>query len=91
MFLICVIYVSLYQLFITVRATFERTLDCFSFALLRYVIGPENLRHPLMQPIKFKTMTNRDLATRVFPRFKYVVFFFAFSLAFCDNLFCFVG
>lgn len=67
------------------------TLDCLSFALLRYVIGPENLRHPLMQPIKFKTMTNRDLATRVFPRFKYVVFFFAFSLAFCDNLFCFVG
>lgn len=50
------------------------TLDCLSFALLRYVIGPENLRHPLMQPIKFKTMTNRDLATRVFPRFKYVVF-----------------
>ena len=40
-----------------------------SFALLGFVFGPENSCH-FSQPIRFKTKTKRDLATRVFPRFR---------------------
>ena len=44
--------------------------NCFVFALLRYVIGPENSRHFLNQSeAKLKPI----LATRVFPRFRWLV------------------
>ena len=37
---------------------------------------------PLPQPIRFKTKTNRDMVTRVFPRFRqFASFHFEFSLA----------
>ena len=40
----------------------------FSFAFPRRVTGPDNSRH-FFQPIRFKTKTNREIVTRVFPRF----------------------
>ena len=40
---------------------------------------------PLSQPINFKTKSNRDSVTRVFPRFmQFASFYFDFSLAPCD-------
>ena len=51
------------------------------FAILCYVIGPENLA-PFSQPISCQTKTNRNLVTRVFPRFiQFAHFYFSFSLA----------
>ena len=43
--------------------------DCFGFASLRSVIGPENGLAPLSQPISLQT--NCDLATRVFAPFQF--------------------
>ena len=43
--------------------------NSFSFAFPRRVTGPDNPRH-FFQPIRFKTKTNRDIVTRVFPRFR---------------------
>ena len=37
--------------------------------ILRSIIGSENLRH-FPQLIRFKSNTNRDLVTCVFPRFR---------------------
>ena len=66
----------------------KRPLNCFGFALLSYEI--KNLTPP-SQPIRYKTKTNRDLVTRVFPRLASVThIFFEFSLVrfvvyvFCD-------
>ena len=56
--------------------------DCFSFALLLLVIGPEILRFFLNQ---FKTETNRDLVTLVFPHFRqFARFYFELPLAALD-------
>ena len=41
--------------------------DCIGFALLHSMIGKKLT--PISQPIRFKTKTNHDLVTRVFPRF----------------------
>ena len=55
--------------------------DCFGFALLRSVIGPENSHHS-SQPIRCKTKSNHDLVARVFPRFwQFGCFYFELSLA----------
>ena len=43
------------------------TQDFFASTLTRSVTGPEHWR--LSQPIRFKTRTNHDLTTRIFPRF----------------------
>ena len=52
--------------------------DCCVCALLRSMIGPENLR----QPIRCGTITNNCLVVRVFPRFRQFDYFYcAFSLA----------
>ena len=52
--------------------------DCCACALLRSMIGPENLR----QPIRCGTITNNCLVVRVFPRFRQFDYFYcAFSLA----------
>ena len=61
---------------------------CIGFALFCSVIGLRNLP-PLSQPIRCKTKTNRDLITRVFPRFRqFTCVFFEFSLAPCDIFLC---
>ena len=53
--------------------------DCIGFDLLLSVIDLENSRH---FPIRCKTETNRDLATRVFPRLRlFTCIYFEFSLA----------
>ena len=49
-------------------------LDYFGFALLRLLIGPENLSHPLNQ-LNAKVKTNPNFATGVFPRIKQVAEF----------------
>ena len=60
--------------------------NCIGFALLRFVIGLENSRHPLNQSDAKLIKTNRDLVTRVFPRliFAFVLIghcdYFGFSL-----------
>lgn len=47
----------------------------------------QKIRTTLSQPIRFKTTTNRDLVTRIFPRFtKFVCFQIKFSLAPLDLL-----
>ena len=46
----------------------------FVYALLRSVIGPENSHHSFNQ-FRFKTKTNHDLVTRVFPRFRMFGYF----------------
>ena len=55
--------------------------DCISFALLLFVIGPENSHHSISQSnAKLKPMTN--LIAHVFPRFRKLAwFYFEFSLA----------
>ena len=54
--------------------------DCVGFALLRYVIGPENSRHIFNQ--SDKTKTNHGLVTCVFPCFKqFTCLYFESSLA----------
>ena len=59
------------------------------FELLRSVIGLEIRLPPPSQPIRSKTKTNRDLVTRVFPRFRPVTCInFEFSLASCDIDLC---
>ena len=55
------------------------------FASLRYLIGQENSRHNFNQS-DAKSKTNRDVVTRVFPRFKQVADFdFEFSLVNDDD------
>ena len=56
----------------------QSNAELISFALLGVVIGPENSRH-FSQPIRFKTKTKRDLATRVFPRFRQFTCFISSS------------
>ena len=52
------------------QLSFESNPNCIGFALLRSVIGLENARHS--QPIRYKTKTNHDMITGVFPRFRHV-------------------
>ena len=62
--------------------------DCIGFALLCSVSGLENSRH-LLSHIRYKTKTNRDLVTRVFPRLRPVTcVYFDFSLAPSDIFVC---
>ena len=63
--------------------------DCIGFALLRSVIGLKTRDRPPFQPIRYKTKTNHDLVTLVFPRLRtFTCIYFEFSLAACDVNFC---
>ena len=56
-------------------------LDCFGFALTLLCDWSRKIA-PLAQPIKYKTKTNSNSVTRVFPRFKLAgCFYHEFSLA----------
>ena len=69
------------------RAVFNRVdgyQGCIGLALLRSVIGLENLRHS--QTIRCKTKTSQDLITRVFPRFPRFRLFANFYFEFLSAL-----
>lgn len=63
----------------TPRPILSRNSGCVGSAPVRAVIGK---LAPLSKPIIRKTKTNRDVVTRVFPRFG--SFYFEISMASCD-------
>ena len=63
----------------------------FVSALFHYVIGLKILV-PLSQQIRFKTEPNRDLVTRIFPRFEqFACFYPKLSLAIRDIFLTLIG
>ena len=68
----------------------HRGLHCFSFALLCFVVGPENFYQPLHQSgIKFKKPGNPGLMVSLVPGFQEgFLFLFKVLLALCDISVC---